>query len=77
MYSLKQVALLAYNFLKQTLEPHGYFPIPHITGTWKHKHRRIVFCLCVDDFGVKYYDKKHDVQHLINTLQRFYKVSID
>ena len=49
IYGLKQAVLLAYNFLKQNLEPHGYFPIPHTTGLWKHKHRRIVFCLYVDD----------------------------
>ena len=43
MYSLKQAALLVYNFLKQNLEPHGYFPIPHTTGFWKHKHRKKYF----------------------------------
>ena len=44
-------------FLKQNLEPHGYIPIPYTTGRWKHEYRKIVFCLCVDDFGVKYYKK--------------------
>ena len=76
MYGSKQATLLAYNFLKQNLEPHGFFPIPHTTGLWKHKHRKIVFCLCVDDSEVKYY-KKLDAQHLIETLQKFCKVSID
>ena len=72
MYNLKQAALLAYKFLKQNLEPHGCIPIPHTVGLWKHKSRNVVFCLCVDDFGVKYYDKK-DVHHLIQTLQNFMK----
>ena len=51
MYGLKQAALLAY-ILKQNLELHGYIPIPYTTGLSKHKYRKIVFRLCVDDVGV-------------------------
>ena len=43
---------------------------------WKHKSRPIIFCLCVDDFGVKYFHK-HTVDHLINGLQQHYKLSDD
>ena len=43
---------------------------------WKHKTRRILFNLCVDDFGVKYFDKR-DVHHLISTIQPKYKVTTD
>ena len=76
MYGLKQAALLAYNFLKHNLIPHGYAPIPHASGLWKHTTCHIIFCLCIDDFGIKYYNKD-DAIHLITTLQQFYKVSID
>ena len=53
MYGLKQAAVLAYNHLVANLSTHGYHPIPHTVGLWKHHTRRITFCLCVDDFGVK------------------------
>ena len=68
MYGLKQAALLAYNFLKQNTVPHSYAPIPHISGWWKYTTRYIVFRLCIDDFGIKYYNKD-DAIHLITTLQ--------
>ena len=54
MYELKQAALLAYNFLKHNLAPHGYTPIPHTLGLRKHTTCCIVFCLCIDDFVIKY-----------------------
>ncbi len=78
MYGLKQAALvLAYNFLKKNLAPHdGYEPIPHTDGLWKHKTRNITFCLCVDDFGIKYFHKS-DVEHLIAALKENYKLSTD
>lgn len=76
MYGLKQAALLAFNFLVENLKPFGYEPIPQTVGLWKHKSRPITFCLCVDDFGVKYFDKA-DVEHLISALKNFYKLSTD
>ena len=76
MYGLKQAALLAYNFLQKILAPFGYKPIPHTTGLWKHGIKSITFCLCIDYFGVNYFHKK-DVNHLIQTLQKNYKVSMD
>jgi len=76
MYSLKQAALLAYNYLVEKLAPHGYRPIPHTIGMWKHDTKPISFCLCVDDFGVKY-SNKNDVKHLLAALRQTYKVSTD
>ena len=43
---------------------------------WKHHTRRTLFCLCVDDFGIKYYDKA-DVHHLENALKPQYTAKID
>ena len=76
MCGLKQAAILAYNHLVKNLEPHGYFPIPHTTGLWRHKCRKTTFCLCVDDFGVKYFNQD-DANHLIQALQSNYKISTD
>ena len=68
MYGLPQAAILAYQQLCDHLRPAGYFPIPGSTGMFKHETRRTVFCLCVDDFGVKYFSHD-DAMHLINTLK--------
>ena len=76
MYGLKQAALLAFEQLKKNLAPRGYEPIPHTDGMWRHKTRATKLCLCVDDFGVKYFNDD-DVNHLINALQENYKLTID
>ena len=75
MYGLKQAARLAYDLLKERLAPHGYEPHPLSPNFWTHKTRKTVFCLCVDDFGVKYFSKG-DADHLINALKQ-YKITID
>ena len=43
MYGLKQAAILVYNKLVNTLEPHGYSPCPNTSGTWKHRTRKTKF----------------------------------
>lgn len=76
MYGLKQAAILAFENLKKYLAPHGYEPIPHTDGMWQHKTKAAKLCLCVDDFGVKYYNEA-DVDHLITALEEHYKISTD
>ena len=76
MYGLKQAAILAYTNLVDQLKPHGYEPCPYTTGLWKHKTRDIHFCLCVDDFGIKYTNES-DKQHLLTTLAKYYTVTKD
>ena len=76
MYGLKQATLLGYENLKKNLKPHGYYPIPHTDGLWKHQSRNITFYLCVDDFGLKYFQKE-DIKRLIKALQENYDVSED
>ena len=76
MYGLKQAAILAYKQLKTNLATYGYYPIPHSVGMWKHKTRKTLFCLCVDDFGIQYHSRA-DADHLIHALQSFYKITID
>ncbi len=76
MYGLIQAAVLAYNQLVSFLYRYGYYPVPHCVGVWRHKTRRTRFCLCVDDFGVKYFSKL-DADHLLNSLRNHYKISVD
>ena len=76
MYVLKQAALLAYENLKDCLKPHGYTPVSGTVGLWKHESRSTKFCLCVDDFGVKYFSKA-DANHLLQALQQHYKITVD
>ena len=76
MYGLKQAAWLAYEQLQEYLKPYGYLPDPNHQCIWYHTTRRTRFCLCVDDFGIKYCDKA-DAEHLLNILRKYYKVSVD
>ena len=76
MYGLKQAALLAYNRLVKLLQPHGYYPEPNTNGIWSHNTKLTKFCLCVDDFGIKYFSTA-DAQHLLNALTQHYKISTD
>ena len=68
MYGLKQAALLAYQKLVTNLAPHGYTPCKYSLGLWTHSTRQTKFCLCVDDFGVKYFSKS-DADHLLTSLR--------
>ena len=76
MYGLKQAAIIAYKHLVKKLQPHGYYPVPSTSNLWAHTSRPTVFVLCVDDFGIKYFNQK-DLDHLLNALKQTYKVSID
>jgi hypothetical protein len=55
------------------LAPHGYYPCPYTTGLWKHASRPTKICLCVDDFGVKYFSTAADADHLLNSLRKITK----
>ena len=76
IYGLKKAAILVYNHLFKQLKPHGYHPCPEITGLWRHKTRKIKWCLCVYDFGVKYFSKDY-ADHLLSALRLHYKISVD
>ena len=51
---LKQAAILAYEYLKNCLEPFWYESILRIINLWYHKTKPIKSCLYVDNFGIKY-----------------------
>ena len=76
MYGLKQAVILAYKHLVTKLKPHGYYPVPNTSNLWAHTTRPTVFVLCVDDFGIKYYNQ-NNLDHLLKALKQTYKVSVD
>ena len=76
MYGLKQAAVLAYNQLKEKLQPQGYAPVAGTVGIWEHTTRKTKFCLCVDDFGIKYFSKE-DANHLLQTIGDHYTYTTD
>ena len=76
MPGLKQAAILAYKHLKNCLEPFGYEPIPGTVGMWHHKTRPTKFCLCVDDFGIKFWSKE-DADHLCNSIGANFRYTVD
>ena len=58
------------------MKTHGYAPIPHTVGLWRHSTRPITVCLCVDDFGIKY-ENRADAEHLLASLRHFYSIATD
>ena len=77
MYGLAQAGLLANDIWSKRLVKHGFAQTQHTTGMWKHHSNSIQFTWVVNDFGVKYNEKK-DTQDLIKVLREHYKaVSLD
>lgn len=76
MYGLKQAATLAFHQLVDHLRTFGYELIPGTACMFGHKTRRTKFCLCVDDFGIKFFNED-DAEHLINAVSSKYKCTVD
>ena len=77
MYGLAQAGLLVNELLAKRLAKHGFSQTPHTPGLWKHHIKPIQFALLVDNFGMKYKNKR-DAQDLINALESNYEaVSVD
>ena len=76
MYGLKQDAILVYQQLARNLKKHGYHPLEGATGLWGHATLKIKFALCVDNFGIKYFNMS-DAMHLINALENYYTITKD
>ena len=56
-----------YDGLVEHLKQFGYYPDKFAPNIWSHETRQTKFCLCVDDFGIQYFNS-NDAQHLINAL---------
>ena len=76
VYGLPQAGILAQKLLEKRLNTKGYQQSGICPGFWKHDWRPICFSLCVDNFGVKYEDRKHS-KHLMNALKEEYTISQD
>ena len=76
MYGLKQAAVLAYQNLVHVMKAHGYQPCPLSTGVWTHVSRPTKFCVCVDDFAIKY-QNQDDADHLLRALKQHYNITTD
>ena len=76
IYGLKQADIIAYNHIKTNLKPHTYHPVIGTVRLWKHASRPIYFCICVDNFGIKHYDKA-DVDHLLDKIGKIYNYTTD
>jgi hypothetical protein len=74
MYGLPQAGIIAQQLLEERLKKHGYRQSQTTPGLWKHDTRPISFSLVVDDFGVKYVGEEN-AQHLLDTVQQYYKCS--
>ena len=58
------------------MNTHGYSQSKAVPGLWTHKSRPISFILVLNDFGVKYVGKEHEM-HLINILKQNYEILED
>ena len=76
MYGLVQAVIIAYDALKEHLNPYGYVLANNTQVLWIHTDRDINCTLLVDDFGIKHTHKK-DADHLISSLQAKYEVTQD
>jgi hypothetical protein len=73
VWGLPQAGILANKLLRKRLAPHGYYECKQMQGLWKHTSRPILFTLVVDDFSEKY-TNQGDVDHLIGSLKKDYKL---
>ena len=76
MLGLKQAATLAYQHLRNCLQPFSYKPIAITVRLWYYKTRLTIFCLCVDNFGIKY-QSKNDANHLCNAIRVNFRYTVD
>jgi len=76
MYGLPQAGIIAQQLLEERLEKDGYRQSKITPGLWTHDTRPISFSLVIDDFGVKYVGEEN-AQHLLDTVQKYYRCSCD
>ena len=74
MYGLHQAGKLANDLLRKRLGTKGYYEATNTPGLWLHKWRPVMFCITVDDFGIKYVGEQH-AQHILSTLQEHFTVT--
>jgi hypothetical protein len=75
-YGLPQSCSNSHDELEEHLNKEGYFKSSLVPAFWKHKTRTTQFVLIVDNFGINYF-KKEDLDHLIDTLKKYYDVKVN
>jgi hypothetical protein len=76
MYGLPQSGSNSHDELEERLNKDGYYKSPLVPALWKHKTRPTQFVLIVDNLGIKYFTK-NDLDHLSDTLKKYYDVKVD
>ena len=76
IYVLVQAEIISHEALKEHLKPYGYAPARITQALWTHQNRDINLTLVVDNFGIRYINKK-DADQLISALQAKYEVTQD
>jgi hypothetical protein len=76
MYGLLQAGIITNQLLEKRLSERGYYQCQHTPDLWRHVWRSIVFCLIVDDFGIKV-TNMNDMHHLTAALEEHYKKAVD
>ena len=71
---LKQAGRLARDRLTKNLSRNGYSPVPHTPSLWRHHMSDLVFYIVLDNFGIKYTQKK-DANHLLKYLWEDYVIT--
>ena len=76
MYGLKQAAHIYFDRLVKILKLNGCYPLFSNPVVWCHETLPTKFALFVEDLGIKYTDPIHN-HHLVDTLKKYYTISID
>ena len=73
---LKISEIIAQELLEKRLVEYAYHQSCIINGLWTHKTRPICFCLCINDFAVKY-TRQEDTDNLISAIRKYYPMTVD
>jgi hypothetical protein len=76
IYGLPHAGRIAQERLVKHLADKGYHQCPSTPCLFKHETRPVAFALVVDDFGIKFKEQEN-ADHLINSLQEIYKLTVD
>jgi hypothetical protein len=76
MYGLPQAGLLAQNRHIAHLLEHEYTQSTIVPCLFRHATNGVTFVLVVDDFGIKYTNAPGR-DHLLATLEKLYKITVD
>ena len=68
--------MLVYKNLSKLLKTADYYPKIETFDLWKYTTQKIVFCLCINVFGIKYYSQDN-FNYFKQTIETEYTCKID